>query len=72
MIMPFLLDLLFENLIETFEDLEYEEIYFEYWDFDMAKDEPSLDLFGPVMGDETYMKKLGKLFKSYFRNQHEH
>ena len=35
-IFPFLLDLLFENLIDTISELSYEQILFEYWDFKMT------------------------------------
>ena len=70
-ILPYLMDLLFENLVETLHDLEYEQIYFEFWDFEMTTEEPSLDLFGPVEGDDGYLRRLAHLFKSYFRCQYE-
>lgn len=35
-IFPFLLDLLFENLIDTISELSYEQILFEYWDTKMT------------------------------------
>ena len=61
--------MLFEDLLETIEDLTYEQILFEYWDYSMAQGvEPIFDLFGPVEGD-SYLKKLCKYIKMYFRCQ---
>ena len=36
-IFPYLLDLLFESVIAVTQELTYEEVYFEYWDFNMAQ-----------------------------------
>ena len=35
-IFPYLLDLLFGNLLETIEELTYDQIVFEYWDYSMT------------------------------------
>ena len=69
-IFPYLLDLLFENLINTLQDLTYEEIIFDYWDYkmDIQQKEPIQELFGPSDG-ESYLKKVCKYIKMYFRSQ---
>ena len=60
-IFPYLLDLLFESVIAVTQELTYEEVYFEYWDFNMAQGaEPMYELFGPVEG-ESYLKQICKL-----------
>lgn len=66
-IFPYLLDLLFEDLLDTIEELSYEEIRYEYWDYEMTHgQEPIYDLYGPIEGD-SYLKKLAKYIKMYFR-----
>ena len=67
-IFPYLLDLLFESVIAVTQELTYEEVYFEYWDFNMAQGvEPMYELFGPVEG-ESYLKQICKYIKMYFRS----
>ena len=67
MIFPYLLDLLFESLVNTIQDLTYDQIKFEYWDYKMTQGvEPYFDLFGPIEG-ESYLKKLCKYIRQYYR-----
>ena len=51
-------------------DLSFEEIYFEYWDFKVTNNrEPGSELFGHDDG-ESLLRKLCKYLRMYFRNHY--
>ena len=52
----------------TLDNLSYEQIVFEFWDYRVTNDrDPGYDLFGLDDG-ESLLKKLCKYLRMYFRN----
>ena len=66
-IFPFMLDLLFENLVKVIDSITYEDVVFEFWDLELTLGvPPDPNIFNQKEG-QFLIKSLAAYIKLYFR-----
>lgn len=67
LIIPYLLDLLFDKLLKTMQGLTFNQIKLEYWDYTLYEAGPPSDLFDQK-GINTIIQQLTNYMQLYFRS----
>lgn len=68
LIVPYLLDLLFDKLLKTMQGLTFNQIKLEYWDYTLLEAGPPADLFDQK-GINSIIQQLTNYMQLYFRSQ---